>query len=106
MPSYAIIETGGAQHRVEPGAVVRVGRVSGEPGTAVVFDRVLMIAGEDGARVGSPALDGARVRGTVVDQRRGPKVRIFTYKKRQNANRKTQGHRQALTTVKIDAIEG
>jgi large subunit ribosomal protein L21 len=103
---YAIFETGGQQHRVQPGDVVRVARLPGEPGAEIVFDRVLVIGGDGGVRVGSPALEGALVRGTVVDQKRGPKIRIYTYKKTQNANRKTRGHRQALTAVKIAAIEG
>jgi large subunit ribosomal protein L21 len=104
---YAIIDSGGQQLRVQVGDVVRVARRAGEVGAEVVFDRVLAVAGGDGAaRVGTPLVDGARVRGSVVGQGRGAKVVIYHYKHRQNANRKRGGHRQAYTAVKIDAIEG
>jgi large subunit ribosomal protein L21 len=101
---YAVIESGGKQHRVEEGGVVRVERIAGEVGDEVVFDRVLMVSG-DTVQLGGPNLDGARVRGTVVEQGRGPKTIRYTFKRRQNSNRKQGGHRQAYTAVKIDAIE-
>jgi large subunit ribosomal protein L21 len=101
---YAVIETGGKQVRVEQGAVVRVERIPGEVGDEVVFDRVLMISG-DAVQLGAPDLDGVRVRGTVVEQGRGPKIVRYTFKRRQNSNRKQGGHRQAYTAVKIDSIE-
>jgi len=102
---YAVIETGGRQRRVQVGDVVRVERLDGDAGAEVVFDRVLLLGG-DSPRAGRPMVEGARVRGTIVEQGRGPKIRIFTYKKTQNSNRKRAGHRQAYTAVKIDAIEG
>ena len=64
-----------------------------------------MISIADWTRVGTPTLDGARVRGSVVGQGRDRKVLIYTYKKRKNSARKTQGHRQQITSVKIEAIE-
>ncbi len=102
---YAVIETGGHQHRVQVGDVVRVARVAGEAGGSVVFDRVLIVGGNDGVKVGTPTLDGAQVRGTVVAQDRDSKVLIYTYKRRKNSARKRQGHRQHFTAVKIEAIE-
>ncbi len=102
---YAVIETGGKQHRVEVGQVVRVETVAGEPGNPVVFDRVLMIGGGAEVKLGAPAVAGARVRGTVVEQDRGKKIVIYTFKRRQNSNRRNAGHRQNFTAVKIDAIE-
>lgn len=102
---YAVIETGGKQHRVEVGQVVRVETVAGEPGNSVVFDRVLMIGGGAEVKLGSPAVAGARVRGTVVEQDRGKKIVIYTFKRRQNSNRRNAGHRQNFTAVKIDAID-
>ena len=102
---YAVIQTGGHQHRVQVGDVVRVARVGGEAGGAVVFDRVLIVGGDGGVKVGTPTLDGAQVRGTVVAQNRDRKVLIYTYKRRKNSNRKQQGHRQHFTAVKIEAIE-
>jgi len=102
---YAVIDTGGQQMRVEVGDVVRVARRSEEIGGPVVFDRVLMVGGDADVKLGSPTLDGAQVRGTVVGQDRDRKVVIYTYKRRQNSNRKRQGHRQSFTSVKIEAIE-
>lgn len=103
---YAVIETGGKQHRVRVGEVVDVEKLGADVGAEVVFDRVLLVAGKDDrVMLGSPTLDGVRVRGTVVRQGRGPKIIIYTYKKRQNSNRRRAGHRQALTKVKIDSID-
>jgi large subunit ribosomal protein L21 len=104
---YAVIESGSRQHRVEVGGVVRVDKLPAEVGAAVVFDRVLLLAGEDDrVRLGSPTLEGVRVHGTVLAQDRAPKILIYTYKHRQNSNRRRAGHRQAFTAVRIDTIEG
>jgi large subunit ribosomal protein L21 len=104
---YAVIQTGGKQVRVKVGDVVRVEQLTGDPGSAVNFDQVLMISDADNrVKLGSPTLDGCSVRGTVVKQGRAKKIRLYTYKRRQNSNRRTQGHRQSFTAVKIDAIEG
>ncbi len=103
---YAVIQTGGKQIRAKIGDVVRVERIAGEVGSSVVFDRILMVAGGDQTvKLGSPTLDGAQVRGTVVAQDRDRKILIYTYKRRQNSNRRRAGHRQSYTAVKIDAIE-
>jgi large subunit ribosomal protein L21 len=102
---YAVIRTGGKQCRVEVGKTVHVERLGGEPGSKVTFDEVLLLGGDD-VKVGNPTVEGARVEGTVVEQGRGAKIRIFTFKKRQNSNRKRSGHRQDFTAVKIDAIHG
>jgi large subunit ribosomal protein L21 len=102
---YAVIETGGQQLRVQVGDVVQVARLTDDVGGAVVFDRVLLVGGGDEVQVGAPTVDGAKVRGTVVAQERDRKVLIYTYKRRKNSNRKRQGHRQAYTAVKIEAIE-
>ena len=101
---YAVIKTGGKQHRVQVGDLVDVERVDGEVGADVVFDNVLMIGGDD-VMLGAPKVDGASVRGKVVEQGRAPKVLVKTYKRRQNSNRKARGHRQAVTTVRIEAID-
>jgi large subunit ribosomal protein L21 len=102
---YAIVETGGKQVRVSVGDVVRVESLAGDVGAEILFDRVLMIGGDEGTRVGTPTVDGARVKGSVVEQGRGKKVRSYTYKPRQNSNRRRAGHRQDYTAVKIEAIE-
>jgi large subunit ribosomal protein L21 len=100
---YAIIRTGGKQYRVNPGDVVRVERLEGEVGSTVTLDDVLLVAGDGEARVGSPRLAGVSVVGTVVGQDRDAKVRVFKYKKRKHY-RRTRGHRQSFTAVRIDAV--
>ena len=100
---YAIIRTGGKQYRVKTGDVVRVERLDGAVGTSVTLDDVLLVAGEGEPRVGSPRVEGAAVLGTVVEQDRDAKVRVFKYKKRKHY-RRTRGHRQSFTAVRIDAV--
>ena len=100
---YAIIKTGGKQYRVEPGQVVHVERLDGEVGSSVTLGDVLFVAGEGEPRVGSPLLSGVSVVGTVVAQDRAAKVRVFKYKKRKHY-RRTRGHRQSFTAVRIDAV--
>ena len=102
---YAVIQTGGKQHRVQVGEVVRVESVPAGVGDAVVFERVLLLGDEQSVRLGTPLLPGARVLGTVVENDRAKKVLVHTYKKTKNASRRHQGHRQDYTAVKIDAIE-
>jgi len=102
---YAVIETGGHQFRVQVGDVVHVATLTEDVGDAVVFDRVLMVGGSDDVQLGAPTVDGAKVRGTVVAHDRDRKVLIYTYKRRNNSARKRQGHRQAYTAVKIEAID-
>ncbi len=101
---YAIIRTGGKQYRVKPGDVVRVERREGEVGASVTLGEVLLVAGDGDPRVGSPLLDGVSVVGTVVGQDRDAKVRVFKYKKRKHY-RRTRGHRQSFTAVRIDAVQ-
>ena len=102
---YAVIETGGKQMRVQVGDVVHVESLPGEVGASVVFDRVLMLADGKESSIGSPTVESANVRGSIVRQGREKKVLIYTYKPRQNSNRKSRGHRQNYTAVKIEAIE-
>ena len=100
---YAIIRTGGKQYRVQTGDVVRVEHLAGAIGTSVTLDDVLLVAGEGEPRVGSPRVEGAAVVGTVVEQDRDAKIRVFKYKKRKHY-RRTRGHRQSFTAVRIDAV--
>ena len=100
---YAIIRTGGKQYRVKPGDVVRVERLRGEVGSSVTLGEVLLVAGEGEPRVGNPHLSGVSVVGTVVAQDRDAKVRVFKFKKRKHY-RRTRGHRQSFTAVRIDAV--
>jgi large subunit ribosomal protein L21 len=101
---YAIIRTGGKQYRVKPGDVVRLERFEGELGASITLGEVLLVAGEGEPRIGQPLLDGVSVTGTVVEQDRDAKVRVFKYKKRKHY-RRTRGHRQAYTAVRIDAVQ-
>ncbi len=103
---YAIVEAGGKQHRVEVGQRVAVERVwpGAEPGTEVVFDRVLLVRDDARVAVGTPTVAGATVKGTMVRTLRTDKVIIFK-KKRRKGFRRTRGHRQDLLEVRIDAIE-
>ena len=102
---YAVIRTGGKQHRVQIGEIVRVERLEADAGAAVVFDQVLAVGEGDAVKLGAPTVSGASVRGTVVEQGRAKKVLIYRYRPRQNASRRRGGHRQDYTAVKIEAIE-
>jgi large subunit ribosomal protein L21 len=102
---YAIVRTGGKQYRVEAGDTIFVERLDVPVGETVTLADVLMVGGQGDDRVGAPRLDRATVRGTVLEQGRERKIRVFKYKKRKHY-RRTRGHRQAYTAVRIDAIEG
>jgi len=102
---YAIIRAGGKQYRVKEGDTIHLESLSAKAGEKVVLGEVLMVAGSEGeARMGSPLVAKAQVVGTVVEQGRGPKIRVFKYKKRKHY-RRTRGHRQSFTALRIDAIE-
>ncbi len=100
---YAVIKTGGKQHRVSEGDVLRVEKLEGLKGDTVVFEEVLMVSKEDQTRVGTPVVEGARVVGEIVRQGKGPKIIIFKKKRRKGFLKKT-GHRQPLTEVRIKEI--
>jgi large subunit ribosomal protein L21 len=101
--AYAIIRTGGKQYRVTPGDVLRLERLDGAVGAAVEFAEVLLTAGDGAVRVGTPLVDGVRVRGEILAQGRARKVLIFKKKRRKNYRRR-RGHRQAITTVRVTEI--
>jgi large subunit ribosomal protein L21 len=102
---YAVIETGGKQYRVAPGDVIDVELLAGagENGSALRFDRVLMVSGDNGVELGK-ALQGAAVTASLVGAVRGPKIRVFKMKRRKQY-RRTKGHRQNLLRVRIDEIQ-
>ena len=102
---YAVIRSGGKQHRVEPGRLVRVEKLAGSVGDSIELDEVLLVGGDGEARVGRPLLEGAKAIGTITAQDRGPKITIFKMKRRKGYRRK-QGHRQAYTEIHVDRIEG
>ena len=100
--AFAIIKTGGKQFRVEKDAKVRVPSLNQEVGASIDLD-VLATADGDNTRIGSPLVDGAKVTATVVDHGRGDKIVVFK-KKRRKQYKRTKGHRQGYTTLKIDSI--
>ena len=101
---YAVIESGGKQFRVELGTEIEVDRLDLEAGQSIDFERVLLVADEDGAAVGQPTVAGARVSADVVRQARGDKVVVFKY--RPKARKRTkQGHRADLTVLRVSDIE-
>ncbi len=100
---YAVIKTGGKQHRVSEGEILSVEKIVGAKGDEVVFAEVLMVADEGNVRVGTPLLEGAKVIGEIVDQRKSKKINVFRMIRRKGYKKKT-GHRQQLTSMKIKAI--
>ncbi len=100
---FAVIRTGGKQYRVAKDDVIVVEKVEGEAGQAVAFGDVLMVADGGSVSIGAPTLSGATVSGELVEQRRGEKVKVFK-KRRRNTYRRTLGHRQSESVVRITAI--
>lgn len=100
---YAIIETGGKQYRVAEGDVIRLEKIDLPVGSPWEGNRVLMISNDGQVLVGNPMVAGARVLGEIVEQDRGKKIVVFKYKRRKNY-RRTQGHRQCYTGIRITKI--
>ena|SRR6185295_7028179 len=100
--AFAIIRSGGKQFRVEKDAKVRVPSINGEVGTSVELE-VLASGDGENTKVGAPLVEGAKVSATVVDHGRDAKIVVFK-KKRRKQYKRTKGHRQGYTTLKIDAI--
>jgi large subunit ribosomal protein L21 len=101
---YAVVRTGGKQLRVEPGEAVRVEKLEGSVGDSIELGEVLLVGAEDGAKIGTPLVAGAKVVGTITAQGRGPKLTIFKMKRRKGYRRKA-GHRQSYTEIRVDKIE-
>ena len=101
---FAIIQSGGRQVKVSPGAVITVDRVDVEPGQEVSIDQVLVLENAAGdVFAGSPFVAQAKVLGVVEGESRGPKIRVFK-KKRRKGMRRTKGHRSTYTRVRITDI--
>ena len=100
---YALVRTGGKQYRVAKDDTILVERIAADEGSEVILDDVVMLGDGDKVTIGTPRVEGAAVSATVVSQTRGPKIIIFRRKRRKN-HRRTQGHRQDLTLLKINAI--
>ncbi len=102
---YAVIKTGGKQYRVQPGDVLVVEKLDGEPGANVAFGNVLMLGDGEAITLGEPTVAGASVNATLVETRKGEKVKIFK-KIRRQGYRRTKGHRQTETVLRVTGIEG
>jgi large subunit ribosomal protein L21 len=102
---YAVIKTGGKQYRVSPGDVLVVERLAGEPGAKVDFDQVMMLGDGEAVTVGAPLVEGASVAATMIETRKGEKVKIFK-KIRRQGYRRTRGHRQLESVLQVTAIAG
>lgn len=102
---YAVIKTGGKQYRVQAGDVLVVEKLAGEPGAKVAFDEVLMLGEGADVTVGAPTVEGAVVSATLVETRKGEKIKVFK-KIRRQGYRRTGGHRQIETVLRVTAIDG
>ena len=102
---YAVIKTGGKQYRVKAGDLLVVEKLDGEPGAKVAFDQVLMIGEGDAVTLGAPIVEGASVSATLVETRKGEKIKIFK-KIRRQGYRRTGGHRQIETVLRVTALAG
>jgi len=100
---YAVIQSGGKQHRVSEGQIVRLEKIEAEKGATIEFDKVLAVGEGADLVVGAPYVDGAKVAGEVIDQGRGKKIKIVKFRRRKH-HRKQMGHRQWYTEVKITSI--
>ena len=101
---YAVVATGGKQYKVQEGDILRIEKLSGEIGDDVAFDQVLLVGEGETVRIGRPIVEGALVKGKIVEQDKAKKIIVFKYKRRKRYRRK-QGHRQTYTAVKINTIE-
>jgi large subunit ribosomal protein L21 len=102
-PMYAVVNTGGKQYKVQQGEILRVEKISGDVGSPVTFDRVLMFSDGETVSIGQPVLEDVAVEGHIVEQGKAKKIIVFKYKRRKRYRRK-QGHRQQFTAVLIDSI--
>jgi large subunit ribosomal protein L21 len=101
---YAIVNINGIQTKVTTDAVLEVPRLTGEPGQTLTFGQVLLVAEGDRIRLGRPYVEGASLKAEVLDHFRGPKLRVFKFKRRRDYRRR-HGHRDDLTRIRVTAIE-
>ena len=102
---YAVFESGGKQHRVEEGEVLKLEKLEAATGEKVSFDKILMVGEGESVKIGTPYVDGGEDTAEVVKQARHKKVHIIKFNRRKHS-RKQQGHRQWFTEVKITGIKG
>ena len=102
---YAVIQSGGKQHRVEKGEQIKLEKVGAATGDTVEFDQVLMVGAGSDVKIGAPLVAGGKVTAEVVSHGRHDKIRIVKFNRRKHYRKET-GHRQWYTEVKITAITG
>lgn len=100
---YAIVEIAGQQFKIEKDRKVYVHRLKAEEGSQVTFDKVMLVDNDGSVKVGTPVIENATVKATVLNHLKGDKVLVFK-KKRRKGYQKMNGHRQYLTSIKIDEI--
>ena len=100
---YAIIETGGKQYKVSEGDTLFIEKLDSQEGTAVTFDKVLVVANGENVTIGAPTVDGASVTANVVKNGKSKKIIVYKMKPKKNYRRK-QGHRQPYTKIVIEKI--
>ncbi len=100
---YAIVNIHGIQTKVVPDEVLSVARLAGQPGDTLTFDQVLLVSDGDTIAVGRPYLEGASLTAEVVEHLRGPKLKIFKFKRRRDYRRR-RGYRDELTRIRVSAI--
>ena len=99
----AVFESGGKQYKVEKGSIIDIELVDGEQGTEVLFDKVLLFSDKGKSSIGTPYLEGAVVKATILSEFRDKKKIVFKFKRKTGYQLK-QGHRQSLNTIKIESI--
>jgi large subunit ribosomal protein L21 len=100
---FAVIKSGGKQYRVTPGQTIRLGKVTGDVGSKLELSEVLLVDNDGNVQVGAPLVANAKIEATILEQDRTKKILVFK-KKRKKQYRRTRGHRQAYTAVRIDKI--
>ncbi|WP_264213630.1 50S ribosomal protein L21 [Leisingera thetidis] len=100
---FAVLKTGGKQYKVQAGDVLRVEKLAADAGDTIQFDEILMLGG-DAPVVGAPLVEGAAVKAEVIDQIKGEKLINFVKRRRKHSSKRTKGHRQKLTLVRITEI--
>ena len=102
---YAVVRSGGKQYRIEEGSVITVNRLDGKAGDTVTLNEILFVADAEAFKAGAQALKGAHITAEIVAHGRGPKIDVFHYKNK-TRQRRSRGHRQEETTIRIKKIEG
>ena len=100
---YAVVKTGGKQYRVSPDDILKIEQIDGDIGSELEMADVLMVSSEGNVQVGKPFIDGAIVKATILEQGKGKKINVVKVKRRKRY-RRTIGHRQNFTKIKVNSI--